>query len=94
MKIMIILKYDQTQNHATSILKNRRMQKMCYSPDPGTYGWCGTCYNGELSPGEEGYCDYYTGIEIIYFELYLHQCVIHKYFLIHVFFANILCRSI
>ena len=24
-----------------------------------THGWCGTCYPGELNPGEEGYCDKY-----------------------------------
>ena len=89
MKIMIKLKYNQTQNHATSTLKNRRMQKMCYSPDPGTYGWCGTCYDGELTPGEEGYCDYYTGIEIIYFELYLHQCCYYSQVLLN---TRVFCK--
>ena len=48
---------------------------MCYSPDPGPYGWCGTCYKGELTAGEEGYCDYYTGIRFRYFEfcLFIHN---------------------
>ena len=52
-------------------LKNRRIRKMCYSPEPGPYGWCGTCYNGELTPGKEGYCDYFTGIKISYFDFCL-----------------------
>jgi hypothetical protein len=36
-------------------------QTTCYATDPGKYGWCGTCYNGELQPGDEGYCDKYQG---------------------------------
>ena len=42
-------------------LQNRRLHKMCYSTDPGPYGWCGTCYDGELKPGAEGYCHTYQG---------------------------------
>jgi len=33
--------------------------KLCYSTYPGRNGWCGTCYEGNLKPGHEGYCDYY-----------------------------------
>ena len=37
---------------------------MCYSTNPGRYGWCGTCYEGNKNVGEEGYCDYFhTGTE-------------------------------
>ena len=31
----------------------------CYSTMGSTNGWCGTCYPGELKPGQEGYCDLY-----------------------------------
>ena len=31
----------------------------CYSTMGSTQGWCGTCYPGELEPGQEGYCDKY-----------------------------------
>ena len=31
----------------------------CYSTMGSIHGWCGTCYPGELNPGEEGYCDKY-----------------------------------
>lgn len=34
---------------------------MCYFNNAGPAGWCGTCYHGDLNPGEEGYCDYYNG---------------------------------
>ena len=37
----------------------------CYSTMGSTHGWCGTCYPGELEPGQEGYCDKYEeGSEI------------------------------
>jgi hypothetical protein len=26
-------------------------------------GWCGTCYHGELDPGQEGYCDKYNAMD-------------------------------
>lgn len=39
-------------------------QTSCYSSVPTLYGWCGTCYHGELEPGQEGYCDkYFSGTE-------------------------------
>ena len=35
---------------------------MCYFNEAGSGpGWCGTCYEGNLRPGQEGYCDYYNG---------------------------------
>lgn len=40
---------------------NRARVTTCYSDQPTEHGWCGTCYNGELDPGEEGYCDRYHG---------------------------------
>ena len=37
----------------------------CYSTMGSAHGWCGTCYPGELEPGQEGYCDKYEeGSEI------------------------------
>ena len=33
---------------------NRARVTTCYSAQPSRHGWCGTCYNGELEPGEEG----------------------------------------
>ena len=49
--------------------QGKLVTKLCYSTDPGPYGWCGTCYEGDLRPGEEGYCDYYHGLtEMIWME--------------------------
>ena len=46
-----------------SISIQRRPEKtMCYFNEAGSGpGWCGTCYEGNLRPGQEGYCDYYHG---------------------------------
>ena len=44
---------------------NRARVTTCYPQENGgpgdSHGWCGTCYPGELSPGQEGYCDKYHG---------------------------------
>ena len=31
----------------------------CYSTKASYHGWCGTCYAGDVEPGQEGYCDKY-----------------------------------
>ena len=33
--------------------------KSCFATQAFEHGWCGTCYPGELEPGQEGYCDKY-----------------------------------
>ena len=33
----------------------------CYPAKSSRYGWCGTCYPDDLTPGQEGYCDKYHG---------------------------------
>ena len=43
------------------VKQGKQRSKLCYSMDPGPNGWCGTCYEGDKKPGEEGYCDYYHG---------------------------------
>ena len=45
----------------------------CYSSESSEYGWCGTCYNGELQPGQEGYCDKYMSGEIVIFKLTIYH---------------------
>ncbi len=43
---------------------NRARVTTCYPQAAGgvdAHGWCGTCYPGELNPGQEGYCDRYHG---------------------------------
>ena len=34
---------------------------MLLASKPGQDGWCGTCYPGDLNPGDEGFCDKYGG---------------------------------
>lgn len=54
----------QTQTcECYSISIQRQPEKtMCYFNEAGSGpGWCGTCYEGHLRPGQEGYCDYYHG---------------------------------
>ena len=54
----------QTQTfECYSISIQRQPEKtMCYFNEAGSGpGWCGTCYEGDLRPGQEGYCDYYHG---------------------------------
>ena len=41
--------------------KGKESTALCYYNKAGPAGWCGTCYDGDLQPGEEGYCDYYNG---------------------------------
>ena len=47
-------------NYWDSALNGSKVaQVQCYRPDPGRRGWCGTCYQGNVQPGQEGYCDLY-----------------------------------
>ena len=43
------------------LIQGKADTKTCYWNEAGRNGWCGTCYEGELNPGQEGYCDYYNG---------------------------------
>ena len=49
--------------HFSIYLWDKRIQSArvttCYSGEPSKHGWCGTCYNGDVQPGQEGYCDKY-----------------------------------
>ncbi|TRY62920.1 hypothetical protein TCAL_02031 [Tigriopus californicus] len=45
----------------------RAERTTCYMPNDRTsrFGWCGTCYSGNLNPGQEGYCDkFLSGTEL------------------------------
>ena len=41
--------------------QGKEKSALCYFNQAGSAGWCGTCYEGDLRPGQEGYCDYYNG---------------------------------
>ena len=44
---------------------NKARVTTCYPLLAYESGWCGTCYEGELKPGEEGFCDkYHFGREL------------------------------
>ena len=47
-----------------NLYKRKEETRKCYFNEPGRGGWCGTCYEGDLKPGEAGYCDYYNGRNI------------------------------
>ena len=50
-----------TQPSIIFLLQGKEESALCYFNQAGSAGWCGTCYEGDLSPGQEGYCDYYNG---------------------------------
>ena len=56
------IKQTQTfECHSISIQRTPE-KTTCYFNEAGSGpGWCGTCYEGNLRPGQEGYCDYYHG---------------------------------
>ena len=48
-------------NHATSTY----LSLPNFSTKSSDHGWCGTCYQDALDPGQEGYCDKYkSGMEL------------------------------
>ena len=43
----------------TGIIQNHMKSNPHVSSKSSENGWCGTCYQGDLNPGQEGYCDKY-----------------------------------
>ena len=76
-------------------LKGQRDSKTCYDNQPGPSGWCGTCYEGNLEPGEEGYCDYYNSryqqIKMYLTGLIMQLYLVSIYILQPTLKANFIC---
>ena len=63
-RIRKLINFDMPESSSFKVYYwNEELKKpaytTCYSTKASYHGWCGTCYAGDVEPGQEGYCDKY-----------------------------------